>query len=265
MTDDRRLELVAGDVRVVVLPEHGGRLGSLTIGGRELLVTSDPQGPIFWGSYPMAPWAGRTAHGRFRFKGTEHELPLAMPPHAIHGVVHDRPWLVTGNDELAIELDERWPFRGRVVQRFALDEDGLESTLTLIAREPMPATVGWHPWFRRSLAGGGAPVRLSFEPGSMLLRGPDGIPTGERVAPSVGPWDDAFTDLAADPVLEWPGQLRLTISSTCSWWVVYTMPEAALCVEPQSGRPDALNRSPEVVLPDVPLTHVMRWRWTRLG
>ena len=79
------------------------------------------------------------------------------------------------------------------------------------------------------------------------------------------PWDDAFTELAADPVLEWPGQLRLTVSSTCPWWVVYTMPEAALCVEPQSGPPDALNGTPEVVMPGTPLTHVMRWRWTPLG
>jgi aldose 1-epimerase len=172
---------------------------------------------------------------------------------------------VTGAAELAIALDERWPFRGRVVQGFELREDGLDLTLTLVAREPQPATIGWHPWFRRSLEAGAEPVRLAFAPGSMLLRGPDGIPTGARVAPTAGPWDDAFTDLASDPVLEWPGQLRLTISSTCGWWVVYTVPETALCVEPQSGPPAALNGAPEVVVPGRPLTHVMRWRWERLG
>jgi hypothetical protein len=42
----RRLEIAAGDARAVVLPDDGGRLGSLVIGGRELLVTSDPRGPI---------------------------------------------------------------------------------------------------------------------------------------------------------------------------------------------------------------------------
>jgi aldose 1-epimerase len=99
----------------------------------------------------------------------------------------------------------------------------------------------------------------------MLVRGPDGIPTGERVAPPPGPWDDAFTDLASDPVLEWPGLLRLTITSAGPWWVVYTEPEHAVCVEPQSGPPDALNGSPDVVVPGVPMTRSMRWSWTRLG
>jgi galactose mutarotase-like enzyme len=192
-----------------------------------------------------------------------------MPPHAIHGVTYDRPWSVVRADacsaELSIEMDARWPFRGRVTQAFSLTEDGLDQTLTLLADEPQPATIGWHPWFLRSLAEGSSPVELSFSPGSMLERGPDSMPTGRRVAPSAGPWDDAFTHLAADPVLEWPDLLRLTISSTCSWWVVYTQPVAALCVEPESGPPAALNGEPEVVVPGHPLSHVMRWRWERIG
>jgi len=98
----------------------------------------------------------------------------------------------------------------------------------------------------------------------VTARDADGIPTGERVPPTAGPWDDAFTDLTADPVLEWPGQLRLSVASTCSWWVVYSMPEHAICVEPQSGPPDALNIAPEVVEPSAPLMHVMRWRWERI-
>ena len=263
--DDTQLVLEAGDARMVVLPRVGGRLGSVTIGGRELLVAGDPRDPISWGSYPMAPWAGRVNLGRFTFDGRTHQLPITMAPHAIHGVVYDRPWSVVGDDTIAIDLDERWPFRGRVVQRFALDEDGLEVTMTVTADEPMPAVIGWHPWFRRVLAEGADPVGLAFRPGTMLVRGPDGIPTGERVPPTAGPWDDAFTDLAADPVLEWPGQLRLSISSTCAWWVVYSMPEHAICVEPQSGPPDGLGRSPDVVVPDRPMTHSMRWAWTRLG
>jgi aldose 1-epimerase len=263
--DDSQLVLEAGDARMVVLPRAGGRLGSVTIGGRELLVTGEPRDPISWGSYPMAPWAGRVNLGRFTFAGRTHQLPISMAPHAIHGVAYDRPWSVVGDDTIAIDLDERWPFRGRVVQRFALDEGGLEVTMTVTADEPMPAVIGWHPWLRRVLDEGADPVGLTFQPGTMLVRGPDGIPTGERVPPTAGPWDDAFTDLAADPVLEWPGQLRLSISSTCAWWVVYSMPEHAICVEPQSGPPDGLGRSADVVVPDRPMMHSMRWAWTRLG
>jgi aldose 1-epimerase len=257
------LVLEAPGVRAVVLPADGGRLGSLVIDGRELLVTASPAGPISWGSYPMAPWAGRIRHGELAFRGHTHRLPLGMPPHAIHGVVFDRAWQVVAPGTIVIELDERWPFRGRVSQRFALDTDGIEVTMTLEADEPMPAVIGWHPWFRRVLVEGDAPLAVAFEADEMLVRDAEGIPTGERVAPPSGPWDDAFTGIRQPPVLEWPGRLRLEISSSCPWLVVYTIPEHAACVEPQSGPPDGPNQAPEVVLPGAPLTHVMRWRWTR--
>jgi aldose 1-epimerase len=263
MAERTDLVLAAGDARAVVRPAAGGRLASVAVAGHELLVTEGETDPMRWGSYPMVPWAGRIRRGRFTFRGREHRLPLGLPPHAIHGVVYDRPWRAAGPDAISIELDERWPFRGRVVQRFALEEDGLEVTMTLEADEPMPVTMGWHPWFRRVLAPGDAPVSLELSAAEMLVRDAEGIPGGERVAPPPGPWDDAFTGLRADPVLDWPGRLRVTISSTCDWWVVYSEPAHAVCVEPQSGPPDAANGNPDVVLPGAPLSHAMRWRWVR--
>ncbi len=262
MTRAGELVLEASGAAVTVCPDDGGRIGSVRVGDRELLVVDDPGGPVRWGCYPMAPWAGRIRRGRFTFAGREHQLPLGMPPHAIHGVVYDRPWQVVDPTTIEIELDGRWPFRGRVEQRFALDEDGLAVTMTLDADEPMPGMVGWHPWFRRTLSPGGSPVALAFEASQMLLRDAEGIPTGERVTPTAQPWDDAFTGVAVPPVLEWPGQLRLELSSTCPWWVVYTEPQHAICVEPQSGPPDAPNGAPEIVVPGMPLVHEMRWRWT---
>lgn len=256
------LDLRAGDVRVVVRPERGGRIGSVSVGGRELLVTGGPGGPFEWGAYPMAPWAGRIRHGRFAFQGVTHQLPLGAPPHALHGVVLDRPWRLDGPDAISIEMDGRWPFRGHVRQRFVVSEGGLDVEMSLEADEPQPAAIGWHPWFRRALEPGGEPVRLELDAAEMLVRDAEGIPTGLRTSPPAGPWDDCFTGLRSDPVLHWPG-LRLALSSTCAWWVVYTQPAHAICVEPQSGPPDALNSGPEIVMPGLPLTHTMRWRWER--
>ncbi len=257
------LDLRAGDVRVVVRPGQGGRIGSVTVGGRELLITGHPLGPIYWGSYPMAPWAGRIRDGRFVFGRQEHRLPLAAPPHALHGVVFDRPWRVTGPDAIAVDLDQRWPFPGRLTQRFSVAEDGLDVEMTLEADEPMPAVIGWHPWFRRRLEERGADVQVTLDAAEMLVRDATGIPTGERVPPPPGPWDDAFTGLRANPVLEWPGELRLELSSSCAWWVVFTEPDYAVCVEPQSGPPDAANQGTPPVVRGAPLTHTMRWRWAR--
>lgn len=261
--DDRPLVLEAGDARVIVRPADGGRLASVLVAGHELLVNEDRTHPMQWGCFPMAPWAGRVRHGRFTYRGREHQLPLGMPPHAIHGVVYDRPWRADDATTISIDFDQRWPFRGRVVQRFALDEDGLRLSMTLEADEPMPATIGWHPWFRRVLAPGDVPLALRLAADEMLLRDAEGMPSGERVPPPPGPWDDAFTAVREGPVLDWPGRLRLELTSTCPWWVVYSEPAAAVCVEPQSGPPDALNTGAQLVVPGAPLTHEMRWRWTR--
>ena len=260
------LVLVAGDARAVVSPSNGGRLASVVVAGHELLVNEGEAHPMQWGCYPMAPWAGRVRHGRFAFRGRTYQLPLGMPPHAIHGTAYDRPWQVLDARTIAIDLggDGRWPFGGRDTQRFALEEDGLAVSKMLVAAQAMPALLGWHPWFRRVLAPGAAPVRLAFAAAEMLVRDGEGMPTGERVPPPRGPWDDAFTGVRDDPVLEWPGRLRLGIASTCDWWVVYSEPEHAVCVEPQSGPPDAFNGEPEVLEPGASMTHEMRWRWTRL-
>jgi aldose 1-epimerase len=41
--------------------------------------------------------------------------------------------------------------------------------------------------------------------------------------------------------LTWPGALAVTLTSTCSHVVLYDQPRHAICVEPQTGPPDALN------------------------
>jgi aldose 1-epimerase len=250
--------------------EHGARLASLVVDGHELLVT-EGDGPIWWGCYPMAPFAGRIRDGRFPFRDELYDIPLSMPPNAIHGTVLDRPWQVTARSadgvELATDLGPDWPFRGRVVQAITLVAGGMEAALRLEAVEPMPAVLGWHPWFRRSV--GGASAQLAFEAHSMYLRGPDGLPTGMIGPPSPGPWDDAFADLVAQPRLTWPGILELDIRSTALFWVVFDEREDALCVEPQTAPPDAFNLAwaagvePPMAAPDRPATIAMAWRWTR--
>jgi aldose 1-epimerase len=232
---------------------------SLVVDGHELLVT-EGYGPIRWGCYPMAPWAGRIRDGRFTFRGRVVQLPLNMAPHAIHGTVFERAWTVVGPDEIAIDLGPDWPFAGRVSQRFELHDDGLWVSLELLADEPMPAVVGWHPWFRRTV--GGSPIDLRFEPGRMLERGADGLPTGALVDPKPRPWDDCFVEVRSAPRVSWPGVLTLEITSSADHWVVYDESDDGLCVEPQTGPPDAVNLGgTTVVEPGAPLTAWMDWRW----
>lgn len=266
---DGRLVLGTTDAELTVDLAAGGRFASLVADGHELLLTDGP-GPIWWGCYPMAPFAGRIRDGRLTFKGEQHQLERNMPPHAIHGTVLDRPWDVVahGPDNLQLEIDlgPGWPFAGRVRHEIVFRPGGLEATLTLDADEAMPAWIGWHPWFRRSIDG--RAIELEVEPESMYQRGPDGLPTGTLTAPTPRPWDDAFIGLRSAPRLRWPGLVELEIDSTAAVWVVFDEREDGVCIEPQTAPPDALNvaraqgAGPPTVVPGEPLTATMSWRWS---
>lgn len=267
--DPPRLVFEAADATLEVSPVDGGRISSLIVRGSELLRGRVAGAePILWGSFPMAPFAGRIRGGRFRFGDRDVQLGLNHPPDAIHGTVFERPWQVDDPVTISIDLGSAWPYVGRVVQRFALHDDGLEVSMTLIAGEPMPAALGWHPWFRRRLVGTtGTPaspseaVQVHLDAASMYVRDPHGIPTGELVEPPAGPWDDCFTGLRTPPRLTWPGVLALELTSSCDHWVVYDEPTDAVCVEPQSAPPDFVNLAPSTTLPGEPLVATMTWRW----
>jgi aldose 1-epimerase len=255
------LVLEAADVRLTVSAADGGRMASLIVRGHELLVTAGP-GPIVWGAYPFAPFAGRIRDGRFRFDGLEVALPLNLPPNAIHGTVFERAWRVEGPDTMSTDLGPDWPFRGRVTQQFVVDADGLDVTLRLEAEDRMPATLGWHPWFVRRMAGADCDVELRFEADQMYQRDSAGLPDGHLVTPGPGPWDDCFVGLRSAPRLTWPGHLALELRSTADHWVVYTELAHALCVEPQTGPPDAVNLGRTGIVERGDALEVeMSWTW----
>lgn len=259
--------LEAGATRLEIRPEDGGRIRSLLVDGLELLVT-EGHGPRMWGCYPMAPWAGRIRDGQFTFRGRNVELPRNDPPNALHGTVFERPWTVTGPTSLTIDLGPTWPFAGHLTQTFELAPDALTVTMHLEAEVAMPAVLGWHPWFRRTLdLDGGrssAPADLGLQAASMYVRDEVGIADGRVSVPTARPWDDCFIDLAGPPRLTWPGVLALELTSDCDHWVVYDQLDHAICVEPQSGPPDFVTIRPTAVEAGESLERWMRWRWWRL-
>jgi len=251
------MELVCGATRAVFDPTCGGRLASLRFEGAEVLVT-EGSSDTEWGGYPMAPWAGRVREGRFCWAGQDRQLPQNLPPHALHGTVFGAPWTVSGEGQMWCPLGPEWPWAGEVRSVVSVESDRLCWQLEVHAEaEPFPAVLGWHPWFRRRLADG-ATATLDFQPASMLERDAAGIPTGRRVSPTQGPWDDCFPEIHASPKLTWSNGLAVEVSSSCSHWVVYDEPEHAVCIEPQSGPPDAFNLDGAVVVrPGRPLVQTM--------
>ena len=257
------IRLACDGARVEIDPDAGGRITSLQLAGFELLVSREPN-PLAWGCYPMAPFAGRVRHGRFRFRGAEHALPLGLPPHAIHGTTFTRAWIDEGGGRLSTSLGDDWPFAGgRAVQQVTLAPGLLTLRLEVHAEaEPFPASLGWHPWFRRRLAAG-SPAELAFRARWMHARDADDIPSDRLVPPPPGPWDDCFSEVEEDPRITWPGALHLMLRSSARHWVVYDQPAHALCVEPVTAVPDALNGgAAQVVEPGSPLVAEMTFAWS---
>ncbi len=243
--------------------DAGCRITSFVVGDHELLVTAAPD-PIDWGWYPMAPFAGRVRDGRFSFRGTAYQLPRTLGEHAIHGSVFRRRWEAERDSVFMTDLGGEWPFSGWVRQEVTLGPDRLDLRLAVHSENhAMPASCGWHPWFRRSI--GGAEAVLDLRAGFIFRRDSAGIATRARVPVPEGPWDDCFGEVEVGPTIRWPGRLDLSLESTCPYWVVFTERSDALCVEPQTAPPDSLNRDPFIVEPGRPLVAECTVTWSRPG
>ena len=244
-------------------PADGGRLSSFRVGDHELLVAQGKD--VFHsGSFVIAPWVGRLRDARLNYDGAQYRFSANSGPHALHGLVTDRPWQVTGDGELSVELGDPWPWPCRVVQRAELSPGRATFRIEVHARADMPAAVGWHPWFVRRLAGtpASAALELEVEPGLMWANDLAGLPSGKLTAPASRPWDYCFRNLRAEPLVRWPGELELTVGSDCEDWVIYDMEDAGVCVEPWTAPANSLNMpNPRIVTPDAPLLASMTWTW----
>ncbi len=285
-TDDRR------EVRMVVSAALGGRLRQIDVSGVGLLaepITGDAHS-TGWGSFPMAPWAGRIRNGRFTFQGRDIALAVNHqdgdgtgggtldPPrpgshgalrgedrdrHAIHGTTFNRPWTVNEVSNTVVEMScdltgaLDWPFAGIARQSISLAPDGADFTMSVesVDDSVFPASIGWHPWFAK-------PDRLEFEPVAMYEQDRAGLPTGRLIEVPDGPWDDCFVN--HQPIrLHYDREVvsTVTVTSPVDHWVVYDQPAHATCIEPQTGPPDAPTVRPKLVAPGYPLRITMHIGW----
>jgi aldose 1-epimerase len=251
------IALEAGPNRVLIDPERGGRLASWTVDGEELLVgpPDDLDSSIHWGCFVMAPWPGRLANGRFDWHGSTIQLCRTHGRHAIHGLTWNRPWAVDAATSdaatLSIELPrDEWPMAGRVRQRLTLTPSSVRLEADIEADEPMPAALGWHPWFRRR---GDPRLRIdaaAYEVTEGMIPTGEAIPVSGRTDLRAGPRlgrrriDLAYLRAISPAVITWPDlQLRLDFQPSPAPLVVYT-PAESFCVEPLTAPPDALGLPP---------------------
>lgn len=249
------IRLSVGETSIDVAPDSGGRVAAISHRGVELLIGPEHSSaidPFAWGCYPMVPWCGRIAHGRFRWNDQDIRLELNAGEHAMHGTVLDVPWQVENASENHIEMScslarHGWPFEGQVVHVVRVGNGHVSLALEVQAGETMPLQVGWHPWFMKPQS-----FFTTFK--SMYERAEDYSTTSHLIAPSEQPWDDCFIDGEVKPFRI--GDVTVRLSSTCDHWVIYDQPTHATCIEPQSGPPNGVNTGHvAVVSPDEPMRH----------
>lgn len=250
----------AGPAAIAFDPDDGCRLTSLVVAGHELLWHDTPA-PWPGGCFVMAPFAGRIRDGVARWSGQVRRYPTHADGHAQHGLVLGRPWAQVSDDIYAIHLDDdEWFGPCTVRQLIVLTDKALHLDLEVVAQEPVPATIGWHPWFRRQLDG--ADLQLTVDADQIRTKDARGITTRTVAPVPPGPWDDTFDAVRWPTLLRWPGVLDLEIVSDAPVAVVFTERDDAVCVEPQSGPPDEVNHpQPRLATPTAPVRLSTTWRW----
>jgi aldose 1-epimerase len=211
-------------------------------------------------AYPLVPYSNRIREGRFAFRGRAVALPLNRPPerHAIHGHGWQARWraIEAGPTEARLEYrhaTDDWPWAYRATQRFTLSPTSLTVAITLTneADAPMPAGLGWHPYFPRTPR-----VTIAADVGAVWLTDAETMPTALAPPPAGGDpsrgvtvddatLDNCFVGWSRRAVIEWPergASLLMSAGPPLDYLVVFTPPTLPFfCVEPVSHVTDAFN------------------------
>ena len=282
------VELAQRDAVLQIDPTDGGRIVSLVIAGAERIVPKararQETPPIFWGSFPMAPWAGRLARGRIPIPSGDVRLEPNLGRSAIHGLVFDKPWDIIGRTASAVTMTcdlrgQGWPFGGRATQRLTFRPDGLDLALEVGGYTRLgPAGIGWHPWFARPATGD---LALTVDASEVLVTDTDLVPTGEvrhvtavedlRGGPPLGDrrLDHVYVRVSGPAIVRWPDlELRISADDSARTVVVHTPPEG-ICVEHQTIWPNApllaaagiRETGMRMLEPGESLMATARWTW----
>ena len=216
--------------------------------------------PYEMAGFPLVPYSNRIRDGRFVFRGQKVALPLNRPParHSLHGQGWEAAWRPIEVHASRVALEYRhpagaWPWAYRARQRVTLTPERLvvELALTNEGGAPMPAGLGWHPYFPRTPR-----TTVTADVRGLWLTDDEVMPTelaspppawdpgrGLRVD-AVG-LDHCFTGWGRRAVIEWPewhARLVMTADPPLDCLMVYTPPgRDFFCVEPVSHATDAIN------------------------
>lgn len=249
------IELANGATRLTLRPGIGGGVARLTWRGHDVLrpAALDATDPLDLAAFPLVPYSNRVRGGRFIWDGRRIQLPGAAG-HALHGGGWRAAWNASGVTATTARLGwfhpaADWPWDFYASQDCIVQPDGIELVLAITNRGPgpMPAGLGWHPYFVKP-------------PGTTLTAPLDGwwetdaavLPARHVAAPGTD-WtgklhpavttDNVFTGFSGEAVFETPEVRTALVSGEAARWLVIYAPAGAdfACIEPVTHPTDALN------------------------
>lgn len=215
----------------------------------------------------MLPYSNRIRHGQFTHDKKNITLSDA-DNHAIHGALRKCAWriteqakhTVTAEYDTHIDGEVNWPWPVRATTSYTLTDNQLISqmTLTNLGSSSMPAGMGWHPYFCRSIDGAAPELRISVD-GMYPDTNGDCLPTGAPIPLSkeldfsdsrkLDPTqriDHCFAGFTSPATLHWPDagiQIQMLASENCTHLVLYNPDEPYFAVEPVTNANDGFNLS----------------------
>lgn len=260
------IELSHHDMTLCMEPATGGAISAVRWRGHDILRAQTRPGDVLDAAcFPLVPFSNRIAQSRFRWGGERVELPRNHPMDdqcpVLHGVGWLREWSLIGQDDHNAEMllehaaDRSWPWAMTAKQSVRVKHDSfvIQLALTNCDTRPMPAGLGFHPYFPRddgtlyhALHQGEWRTDAGCIPTELAQRSaPRDWWEGEPVATrSV---DTVYTRRQGDLRVVWPERgigADIRPSQDLSYTTVYVPAgEDYFCVEPVSHMTDAFNRT----------------------
>ncbi|HVS78338.1 MAG TPA: aldose 1-epimerase [Steroidobacteraceae bacterium] len=260
-----RISLADGDLTLELLPRLGAAVAALRYRGCDVLrpTPAGADDPFETAAFALVPFANRIAEGRLRVGGREVRIERNAPgqAHPLHGHAWRKPWRLdsAARDRAVLSFEhaaDSWPWDYAATQTLTLRTDSLEVLLSVENRAstPMPAGLGWHPYFHK-----GAGARLKAHLEGVWLTDEEHLPVRLAHGTRFGQWgrgdevdrpeliDHCHTGWSGVAEILLPEErlrLTLTASPALRWLHLYSPPgKDFFCVEPVSQMPNAVNRS----------------------
>jgi len=266
------ITLENANVRLVVNPQQGVNVLACFVRREQGWLPIMPdvlggQSDLKASSFILIPYSNRIEGGRFTFQGQTYQLANGER-HASHGDVRNRPWQVDAVSPTSMHCsfdsrtfaDSNWPWPFTATVDYALEGQTLFSRLTVTNRgeSPMPAGLGWHPYYNRTVTRAGEPLLLHFQVQSVYPDAHDNrIPSGpaQPLAPNqdfatqreLTPdnfIDACFYGYAGNGSITWPEsdvKLTYTCSPNCTHLILYNPAKPYFAVEPVTNANNGVN------------------------